>query len=248
MMADRLRGKTALVSGGARGMGAAHARRLVAEGASVVIGDILEAEGLALAAELGPAAVFCRLDVTQEADWERAAQSVPPGSGPVTVLLNNAGVHTPLSLERTSVADYRRIVEVNQVGVFLGMRVIAPVMAQAGGGSIVNVSSTAAVVGYGDCFAYSATKGAIVAMTKAGAAELAPQRVRVNCILPGDIDTAMSVPGSAADRSITPLDRIPLGRLGTVDEVAALAAYLASDEAAWTTGACHVIDGGTTAV
>ncbi|MFN8205546.1 MAG: glucose 1-dehydrogenase [Solirubrobacteraceae bacterium] len=238
----RVQGKVAIVTGGARGMGAAHARALVDHGARVVVADLREDEGRALAAELGDAARFAGLDVTDEAGWAATVQAALDAFGRLDVLVNNAGILDVRRLEDTSLADYRRVVEVNQIGPYLGMRAVVAPMRRAGGGSIVNVSSTAGMVGYTDFFAYTAAKWAVRGMTKAAAAELARDGIRVNSVHPGDIETPMI---GGID---VPTDAIALGRLGRPEEVAMLVVYLASDESSYTTGAEHVVDGGYTAV
>jgi 3alpha(or 20beta)-hydroxysteroid dehydrogenase len=244
----RVAGKIAIVTGGARGMGAAHARLLAAHGAKVVIADILDADGSALAQEIGDAAVFAHLDVTSAQEWTNAVELARSRFGPVNVLINNAGVLAVQGLEGLSEHDYRRVVNVNQVGAFLGMRAVIEPMRQAGEGSIINVSSTAGIVGYTDCFAYVASKWALRGMTKAAAAELAQYRIRVNSIHPGDVDTPMIAGLNDPNGATPPPETIPLGRRGRTEEVAYLALYLASDESGYTTGAEHVVDGGATAV
>ncbi len=233
----------AVVSGGVRGMGAAHVRRLVGEGARVLVGDVLDDEGSALAAELGEAAVFAHLDVTRQGEWEDAVAAAETAFGPVTGLVNNAGIVRFQRLMETTEADYRQVIDVNQVGVFLGMQAVVPSMRRAGHGSIVNISSTAGMQGYRS-MAYVASKWAVRGMTKSAAMTLGPEGIRVNSVHPGSIETPMNASRPAADAETS---RIPLQRFGTVDEVAALVSYLLSDESAYTTGMEHVIDGGVTA-
>lgn len=238
----RLAGKGALISGGASGMGAAEARRFVAEGARVVIGDINDERGEAFARELGEAARFVHLDVRKEADWAAAIEaSEAHFAGPVDILVNNAGVLRRGALEQTTLDDYRFTIDVMQVGVFLGMRAVAPSMRKAGGGSIVNISSTAGIVAFQDHIAYVAAKWAVRGMSKAAALDLAADRIRVNSIHPGDTETPMIADGYYET------DIIPLKRFAQADEIASLALFLASDEAGYITGAEHVIDGGLTA-
>jgi 3alpha(or 20beta)-hydroxysteroid dehydrogenase len=239
---NRVAGKVAVVTGAAQGMGAAHARALVEHGANVVVADILDDAGGALADRLGRSALYSHLDVTNEAEWVAAVDLAQEAFGKVDVLVNNAGILDTRRLEETTLADYRRVMAVNQIGPFLGMRAAAPAMRAAGGGSIVNVSSTAGIVGFTGFFAYTAAKFAVRGMTKAAAAELAPDGIRVNSIHPGDVETPM-----IAEIDV-PTTAIPLRRLGKPEEIAMLVVYLASDESSYTTGAEHVIDGGYSAV
>src|SRR4051812_2894857 len=187
---DRLKGKIILISGGARGQGAAEARLCAAEGAKVVITDLLEAEGQQLARELGDAAVFVRHDVTQEADWA-AAIAAAQRLGGLHGLVNNAGIYQPRTLMETDAALFERHMRVNQLGCFLGMKAVVPLMEQSGGGAIVNISSVAGLRGSPGAIAYSATKWALRGMTKAAAIDLAPRGIRVNSVHPGPIDTDM---------------------------------------------------------
>ena len=240
----RLDGKVAIVSGGARGLGEAEARRFVAEGARVVIGDILDEEGGALARELGDAARFQHLDVTQSGQWDEIVQVAEAQFGPVTVLVNNAGIVTFKTLLEHSEQEFRRVIDVNEVGVFLGMHAVVPSMRTAGQGSIVNVSSSAGMQAYEGIFSYVASKWAVRGMTKAAALELAKDGIRVNSIHPGGIHTMMT---ESTDVDGSQSAAVPLGRLGEPEEVAALVTYLVSDEASYTTGSEHVIDGGVLA-
>ncbi len=240
---DRLAGKVAIISGAAGGLGAATARMFVAEGASVVLGDILDAEGRAHAAELGPAARFVHLDVTGAEQWQDAVRAAEAAFGPVTVLVNGAGIVDFSPLVDTSAQAYRRVLDVNQVGVFLGMKSVVDSMRSAGGGAIVNMSSTAGMQGYPGIFSYVATKWAVRGMTKAAALELASAGIRVNSVHPGTIDTPMTAGLDADEQGAI----VPVKRIGVPDEVARLITYLASDEASYTTGTEHVIDGGVLA-
>ena len=239
-MSGRLHGKVAIVSGGARGIGGAAVRRFVAEGARVVIADILAEAGQALAVELGTDSRFVPCDVTSAEDWTRTVQTAEADFGPVSVLVNNAAVLHVAPLLATKEPDFRRVIDVNQIGPFLGMQAVVPSMMRAGGGSIVNVSSIAGMQGMRHLLAYGASKWAVRGMTKTAALELAQYGIRVNSIHPGAIVTDMAPAGSA------PL-RPPLGRDGQPDEVAQLLCYLASDESSYTTGTEHVIDAGVLA-
>ncbi len=241
---DRLKGKIILISGGARGQGAAEARLFVREGAKVVIGDLLEADGRTLAAELGSAAVFVRQDVTREADWD-AAIAAATAMGGLHGLVNNAGIYQPATLMETDAALFERHMRINQLGCFLGMKAVVPAMEKSGSGSIVNISSVAGLRGSPGAIAYSATKWALRGMTKAAAADLAPRKIRVNSVHPGPIDTDMlkvRTPEQNAER----LTRVPMARMGTADEVAQLVLFLLSDESGYITGAEVAIDGGAT--
>src|SRR5260370_11121367 len=188
---ERLKGKVIRISGGARGQGAAEARLFAAEGARVVIGDVLEPEGRRLASELGHAAAFVRQDVTQERDWEAAVNAAEQLGGGLHGLVNNAGIYLPGTLMETDTELFERHTRVNQLGCFLGMKTVVPLMEQSGGGSIVNISSVAGLRGSPGAIAYSATKLALRGMTKAAAIDLAPRKIRVNSVHPGPIDTEM---------------------------------------------------------
>lgn len=240
----RLDGKIILISGGARGQGAAEARACVAEGARVVIGDVLESAGRALAAELGQSCAFVRQDVTQEADWDAAIRAAEALGG-LHGLVNNAGIYQPATLMETDAAMFERHTRVNQLGCFLGMKAVVPLMEKSGGGAIVNVSSVAGLRGSPGAIAYSATKWALRGMTKSAAADLAPRGIRVNSIHPGPIDTEMLSVRTAAQNAER-LTRVPMRRMGTVDEIANLVLFLLSDESSYITGAEVAIDGGAT--
>ena len=241
---NRLTGKIVLISGGARGQGAAEARLFVAEGAKVVIGDVLEAEGQRLAAELGDAAVFVRQDVTREDEWTTAIDAAAALGG-LHGLVNNAGIYQPKTLMETDTALFERHMRVNQLGCFLGMQAVVPLMERSGGGSIVNVSSVAGLRGSPGAIAYSATKWALRGMTKAAAVDLAPRRIRVNSIHPGPIDTEM-LKVRTPEQNQRRLQAVPMKRMGTAEEVANLVLFLLSDESGYVTGAEVAIDGGAT--
>ena len=248
----RLEGKVALISGGARGQGAVEARMFAEEGARVVIGDILDEQGRQTEAELqelGYNVTYVHLDVTSESDWEAAVQSAVDTYGKLDVLLNNAGILIRKNIEETTEDDWDRIFAVNAKGVFLGTRAAIPAMRDAGGGSIINISSTAGLVGSPNGSAsYTATKGAVRLFTKSTAIQHAREGIRCNSIHPGPIETDMIAdtlndPANMALR----MQRLPLGRVGKPSEIAYGAIYLASDESSFVTGSELVIDGGTTA-
>ena len=241
---NRLSNKIILISGGARGQGAAEAHLCVAEGARVVIGDVLEAEGRALTAELGAAAVFVPQDVTRESDWDAAVEAAQRMGG-LHGLVNNAGIYQPRRLMETDGALFEQHMRVNQLGSFLGMKAVVPLMAQSGGGSIVNISSVAGLRGSPGAIAYSATKWALRGMTKAAAVDLAPQNIRVNSVHPGPIDTDM-LKVRTPEQNAARLQHVPMRRMGTAEEVARLVLFLLSDESAYITGAEVAIDGGAT--
>ena len=248
----RLDGKVVLISGGARGQGASEARMMAREGARVVLGDILDDDGKKLEAELletGYEATYVHLDVTKESDWRTVVQETVSRYGKLDVLVNNAGILIRKGIEDTTAADWDRIMEINAKGVFLGTKCAIPAMRKAGGGSIVNISSTAGLTGGdGGSSAYTATKGAVRLLTKATAIQYAKENIRCNSVHPGIIDTLMvqeiiTEPDQRRDR----MRRLPLGRFGTTEDVAYGVLYLASDESSFVTGAELVIDGGTTA-
>jgi 3alpha(or 20beta)-hydroxysteroid dehydrogenase len=243
----RLDGKVAIVTGGAQGQGAAICRGFVAEGAKVVVADIAVDEGELLAKELGDGAVFCRHDVTSEDDWESAVAAARTAFGPVDVLVNNAGILMFAELTATSLQDYERVIRINQVGTFLGMRSVVASMGEAGGGSIVNTSSIEGLGGMPFLVAYSSSKFAIRGMTKAAAMELGSKGIRVNSVHPGMIDTAMTrVHGGDAAMEWGG-QRVALKRVGVPEDVVGMYVFLASDESSYCTGAEYAVDGGATA-
>lgn len=242
---NRVDGKTVIVTGGARGLGAAFARRLVAEGASVVIGDVLADEGKAVADELGDAALFVPLDVTDEDSWRDAVARAEQAFGPVSGLVNNAGVVHVDPIETLDEADYRRVIDVNQVGVFLGMKSVLPSMRRAGSGSIVNISSIGGIIAFTNILGYVASKWAVRGMTKAAAQEFGPHGIRVNSVHPGVVATEMT---AASDRSHAMVAGQPLPREAKPAELASLVLFLISDESGYCTGSEFVADGGYTTV
>lgn len=258
-MADRLgrvRGKVALVTGAASGLGAEAARRLAREGAAVILTDLAEEPGEALAEAItgaGGQAAFFRHDVTSEADWARVVQGGLEQFGRLDVLVNNAGISAGgLPLMDQSLEDWRRVLAVNLDGVFLGMRHAGPALAESGGGSVINISSILGKVGLANATSYCASKGGVMLLTKAAALEWAPLKIRVNSIHPGFIDTPMvsdalhrAENGNEAREMI--ISRHALGRLGVAREIADGVVFLASDESSFMTGSELVIDGGYTA-
>lgn len=239
---NRFSGRVYLLSGAARGLGAAQARRLVAEGATVVVGDVLEEAARELTAELGERCVFQRLDVTQVHDWQQAVVKAE-SLGPLHGLVTNAGVYKPVPLLETSVEEYERHVRINQTGVFLGIQSVVEAMSRAGSGSIVTISSTVGLRSAPNAIAYTATKWAVRGMTKAAALELVGRNIRVNSVHPGPIDTQMIAVRSAEDNQRR-VNQVPMRRLGTPDEVANTVIFLLSDESRYMTGAELAVDGG----
>ena len=248
----RLEGKVALISGGARGQGAAEAKLFAGEGAKVVFGDILDDLGRQVEAEIhevGGEALYIHLDVTNAADWASAVEAAVSRYGRLDVLVNNAGITIRKNVEDTTEEDWDRIMAINAKGVFLGTKQAIPAMRESGGGSIVNISSTAGLVGspYSGA-SYAATKGAVRLFTKATAIQYAKEGIRCNSVHPGLLETPMTqdMLADAAHREER-TQRIPLGRVGTAEDVAYGVLYLASDESSFVTGSELVIDGGATA-
>ena len=237
----RVDGKVAVVSGGARGMGASHVRKLVDEGARVVAADILDDEGKALVEDLGDNARFVHLDVTQPEQWEAAVTAAVGEFGRLDVLVNNAGIVTGGLLQDTDPADWRRIIDVNLTGTFFGMQAAIKPMITGGGGSIINVSSVEGLAGTAWVHAYVASKFGVRGLTKSAAVELAAHGIRVNSIHPGYVRTAMTT--GVPEDFLT----IPLARGADPVEVSNFVLFLASDESGYATGAEFVIDGGLTA-
>ena len=242
----RLDGKVAIITGAARGMGFSHAERFVEEGASVVIADVLADEAKVAADKLGPQARAAAIDVRRERDWARLVEFTKAEFGPPTVLVNNAGIVARAPFLQTSEADYRRVIDVNQVGVFLGMKAVAPAMLEAGGGSIVNITSVEGLIGSPRVLAYAASKHAVVGMTKVAALELATLGVRVNGVAPGGVDTPMI--DAVRDTGLDPEELLsattPMGRIARPEEITAVVLFLASDESSYCTGATFNVDGG----
>jgi 3alpha(or 20beta)-hydroxysteroid dehydrogenase len=240
-MTGRLDGKVALISGAAKGQGEAEARLFLAEGAAVVLGDVLDAEGGRVAEELGDRARFVHLDVSNEGDWQQAVRTAGDSFGGLDVLINNAGIIRIGMMADVSLDEYMSVVNVNQVGCWLGMKTASAVMRSRG--SIINISSMNGIIPGAGIMSYVASKFAIRGMTKAAALELGPKGIRVNSIHPGAILTDMARAGLAGIPG-NPLAKLPIPRIGEPEEVARLALFLASDESSYSTGSEFVIDGG----
>ncbi|MDH6629003.1 3alpha(or 20beta)-hydroxysteroid dehydrogenase [Streptomyces sp. LBL] len=240
----KLDGRVVLVTGAARGQGEQEARLFREEGAEVVVADVLDDQGQDLAKELG--ALYVHLDVSREDEWESAVAAVLTAYGRIDGLVNNAGILRFNTLVDTPLDEFMQIVQVNQVGVFLGIKTAGPRIAEAGGGTIVNTASYTGMTGMAYVGAYAATKHAIVGLTRVAALELAGQGVRVNAVCPGAVDTAMSNPGGGAGEALDGLYRklVPLGRIGRPEEVARLALFLSCEDSSYITGQPFVIDGG----
>ena len=247
----RVEGKVALVSGGARGIGAATAKLLASEGAVVVLADVLEEEGKAteaLITESGGKAVFMKLDVTDEENWKDVISATVAAYGKLDVVVNNAGISGRSTVEETPAENWDRVMEVNGKGVFLGTKLAIPELRKAGGGSIINISSIYGIVGSETSASYHASKGAVRIFTKSAAIQYAGEGIRVNSVHPGFVDSPMTAAAHALPEvHDLRVGRTPLGRMGTPEDIAAGVLYLASDESSFVTGSELVIDGGMTA-
>ena len=242
-MTERFAGRTVLITGAARGQGAEEARRFAAEGASVVVADVLDDEGAVTAKEIGDAARYVRLDVSDEASWEAVVGDLDE----LHVLVNNAGVLGPFTpIVKTSIDQLRRTLDINLIGTFLGLKHAGAKIAKSGGGAIVNISSISGMWGTPFAASYTASKWAMRGLTKAAALELGRSGIRVNSVHPGGVKTPMTAAvGDEGDSDW--YKRLPIPRIGTVDDIAAAVLFLASDEAAYITGAELLVDGGTLA-
>lgn len=250
----KLDGRVVVITGAARGQGEQEARLFVAEGALVLLGDVLDEQGAALAKELGDAARYVHLDVSREDDWTAAVGEAREAFGRIDGLVNNAGILRFNELVSTPLEEFQQVVQVNQVGAFLGMKAVAPEIEAAGGGTIVNTASYTALSGMAYVGSYAATKAAIVGLTRVAAMELAAKGIRVNAMCPGAVDTPMSNPAqldptadpAEASAALDELYKklVPLGRVGQPEEVARLALFLSCADSSYITGQPFVIDGG----
>ncbi|MFB7475170.1 glucose 1-dehydrogenase [Kitasatospora sp. NPDC056184] len=240
-----LTGKTVIITGGARGLGAEAARLAVAAGGSVVITDVLEEDGRATAAELGERARFVRHDVTSEEGWQRVVDFAVAEFGAVHGLVNNAGISTGTPLVEESVEHFRRVLDVNLTGVFIGIKTVVPALRAAGGGSIVNISSAAGLMGLALTAGYGASKWGVRGLSKIGAVELGTERIRVNSVHPGMTYTPMTA-SVGIQRGEGNYPNTPMGRVGEAPEIATAVVFLLSDDSSYVTGAELAVDGGWT--
>lgn len=242
----KLLDKVAIVTGGARGMGESHVRRFVEEGAKVVFTDINEEVGEQLSAELGDNALFVKHDVTDEAGWQEVVEKTEAAFGPVNVLVNNAGISMSKSIADMSVEEYKKIIDINQVSVFIGIKAVLPSMQKAEGGSIVNISSMNGIVG--GAVGYTDSKFAVRGLTKAAALQVGHLGIRVNSVHPGVIETPMVTEGDAVEQIKEFAKHIPMRRMAQSEEVTNMVLFLASEESSYSTGSEFIIDGGLTAM
>jgi len=243
----RLAGKVAIITGAARGQGAVEAKLFADEGARVVLTDILDAEGKETAAAIGDSAIYCHHDVRHEDSWAEIVAAAEQAFGRIDVLINNAGILHMAPMLETRLDDYMRVIEVNQVSCFIGMKAVAEPMKRAGGGSIVNISSIAGMTGTRGLVAYTASKFAMRGMTKVAALELGPLGIRVNSVHPGGVATpmvGMEVGQQVAIEGGPGFSGQPIPRIGQAEEIARMALFLASDEGSYCTGSEYVVDGG----
>ena len=240
----RFENRTVIVTGGARGMGASHARGFIAEGANVVIADVVDQEGQSLVDELGGRAIFSRLDVTSEADWAATVTAAENAFGPVSVLVNNAGIVHFARIADTEPADWSRVIDINLTGTYLGIRALASSMRKAGGGAIVNISSGAGMSGAFGLGAYVASKWGVRGLTKTAALELARDKIRVNSIHPGATRTTMAAQPDVEAVMAASVRGLAIPRIAEPEELTRLVLFVASDEASFSTGSEFIADGG----
>ena len=240
----RFDNRTVIITGGARGMGASHARGFVAEGANVVIADVLEQEGRTLAEELGDHAIFSRLDVTSEANWAATVAAAEKAFGPVSVLINNAGIVRFAPIEKTELAIWHQVLEINLTGSYLGIRAVVSSMRKAGGGAIVNISSAGRMMAYPNNAAYVASKWGARGLTKTAALELGRDNIRVNSVHPGPVRTPMTAGPDAAAAVAAEARHLAIPRVAEPDEITRLVLFVASGDAGFSTGSEFIVDGG----
>ncbi|WP_327253317.1 SDR family NAD(P)-dependent oxidoreductase [Streptomyces sp. NBC_01244] len=251
----KLDGRVVIITGAARGQGEQEARLFASEGAKVLLGDVLDEQGTAVAKEIGEdRARYVRMDVSREEDWASAIAAAKEAFGPVNGLVNNAGILRFNELTATPLEEFQQVVQVNQVGAFLGIKSVAPEIEAAGGGTIVNTSSYTGLTGMAYVGTYAATKAAILGLTRVAALELAAKNIRVNAMCPGAVDTAMATPGNTNPADLPQEARdamaelykrvVPMGRVGQPEEIAKLALFLTSEDSSYITGQPFVIDGG----
>ena len=244
---SRLEGRTAIVTGGARGQGEATVRAFVAEGARVVIVDLLKEEGMSLAQELGSAACFSHMDITDENAWQSTIDKTIDRWETIDILINNAGIVHPAAITELEKEDFQRVLNINLIGAWLGVKTVSPHMISQKNGAIVNICSTSALVGFNGLTAYAASKWALRGLTKTAAMELGHKGIRVNSIFPGGINTGMVNSANVEASELTEYYQgQPIQRIGEPEEVAKTSLFLASDDASYLTGAELVVDGGAT--
>jgi 3alpha(or 20beta)-hydroxysteroid dehydrogenase len=240
----RFENRTVIVTGSARGMGASHARGFIAEGANVVIADVVDQEGRSLVDELGGRAIFSRLDVTSETDWAATVTAAENAFGPVSVLVNNAGIVHFARIADTEPADWSRVIDINLTGTYLGIRALVSSMRKAGGGAIVNISSGAGMSGAFGLGAYVASKWGVRGLTKTAALELARDKIRVNSIHPGATRTTMAAQPDVEAVMAASVKNLAIPRIAEPEELTRLVLFVASDEASFSTGSEFIADGG----